>query len=540
MKASPSLGFLFAACLAGLLACTNPNAGGGNATVNIAAQSGTIASGTAGSATFGVTTTDIAAGSAGTVAWYGTSAGTGSGSAPTGIEAAASAVASNAATVTMTAGSSAVAGSYYFRVTYASQSSPVATLTVSAAGGHTIGSAQGAVGATTANSTSIPSTFATLTQGTFQEKSSAGAKALRSSRAALPGTNTELYVTTYQFTPDANGKLSAMSWHTQCYTGDGVAEANLIYEQIFNYEVIHVTEPYADGSINLIAHQTYNGNLCKQYRTFSTYEPVATAADWVIYPVGEPWTTADPAMWEVEYATYKLLYNTDGTVTVYSGEEFMDACAPSIWKSNGNLVDKGPFWVRATMPSTWEYTPLMSGGYPYFTLPQVKDIPWGSRSTHRYDSAAEAWDDKGSWHLDWASQTATWVADAGAPLLGYEYRWENPVTIAPSPSVPNFTVPSLAEGLIPSQVTLGATTGTTFQVSWTGASFKGVAYTKYRVHYETGAGPATSLDEFIEVEGTTISFTGAIPGTTYSLVVAAVDSVGEGPASAAISVTTEP
>ena len=103
----------------------------GTATVTIAAQSGTITSGTAGTASFAVTTSNIAAGSAGTIAWYTNSSATTKSSAPTGITASVSNVASNAAIVTMTATSSAVAGSYYFTVTEGSVVSLVGTLVIS-------------------------------------------------------------------------------------------------------------------------------------------------------------------------------------------------------------------------------------------------------------------------------------------------------------------------------------------------------------------------------------------------------------------------
>ena len=100
-------------------------------TVSLAAQTGTLTAGTAGEATFAVTTANIADGKTGSVAWYTTSAGTTSGSTPTGVSASLSNVASNKAVVTMTATTAALQGSYYFKVTIDGTTSAVATLTVS-------------------------------------------------------------------------------------------------------------------------------------------------------------------------------------------------------------------------------------------------------------------------------------------------------------------------------------------------------------------------------------------------------------------------
>ena len=99
-------------------------------TVNVGAQIGTLTAGTAGSATFTVTTANIANGQAGTVTWYTTSSGTTPTSVPTGITATVSAVANNAATVTINAITAAVNGERFFRVTIDGKQSNVATLEI--------------------------------------------------------------------------------------------------------------------------------------------------------------------------------------------------------------------------------------------------------------------------------------------------------------------------------------------------------------------------------------------------------------------------
>ena len=99
-------------------------------TVGVAAQSGTLITGTAGTVTFAVTTANIADGKSGTVAWFTTVAGTTAGSAPAGVSATVSAVSSNSAIVTVGATTEAADGSYYFKVTIDGTTSAVAVLTV--------------------------------------------------------------------------------------------------------------------------------------------------------------------------------------------------------------------------------------------------------------------------------------------------------------------------------------------------------------------------------------------------------------------------
>jgi hypothetical protein len=135
-KKSLSFELLFCLLIALVIfGCPNSGKGGittpieGTATVSMAAQNGTIMSGTAGSVIFPVTTTNVATGTPGTILWYTSTAGTTAASAPTGI----TAVVSGDSIVTMTAATSAVAGSYCFKVAYGSATSSVATLLVSSA-----------------------------------------------------------------------------------------------------------------------------------------------------------------------------------------------------------------------------------------------------------------------------------------------------------------------------------------------------------------------------------------------------------------------
>lgn len=116
--------------LAFIVSCPDP---GLPKTVVLGAQSGTIVSGAAGSATFSVSTANVAAGTAGSFAWYSSAAGTSSAPAPAGIAASVSALSGDAATVTMAASSAAIAGSYYFSLSEGGATSAVATLVVSAA-----------------------------------------------------------------------------------------------------------------------------------------------------------------------------------------------------------------------------------------------------------------------------------------------------------------------------------------------------------------------------------------------------------------------
>ncbi|MDR3673431.1 MAG: Ig-like domain-containing protein [Holophaga sp.] len=99
-------------------------------TVSLSAQSGTLASGTGGTATFTATTANIADGASGFLSWYSSSAGTTAGTAPNGITIVGTGLVSGGATITISAGPSIAAGTYYFKATFGSVASPVATLVV--------------------------------------------------------------------------------------------------------------------------------------------------------------------------------------------------------------------------------------------------------------------------------------------------------------------------------------------------------------------------------------------------------------------------
>jgi hypothetical protein len=100
-------------------------------TVTLGAQAGTIAAGTAGTATYTVTTTDISDSTAGVFSWYSDSAGKNAVSVPAGIIASVSSISGNLATITMTASTSTTAGIYYFSLTEGVSVSPLAMLTIS-------------------------------------------------------------------------------------------------------------------------------------------------------------------------------------------------------------------------------------------------------------------------------------------------------------------------------------------------------------------------------------------------------------------------
>ncbi|NPV92741.1 MAG: leucine-rich repeat protein [Firmicutes bacterium] len=97
-------------------------------TISVGLQSGTITAGTAGSATFAVTTTNIDDNTPVAINWCDASGN--SLSAPTGLSAAGSNVASNTSTITVIADVSTIEGTYYFTVTSGTATSSVVTVTV--------------------------------------------------------------------------------------------------------------------------------------------------------------------------------------------------------------------------------------------------------------------------------------------------------------------------------------------------------------------------------------------------------------------------
>jgi hypothetical protein len=118
------------------ISCTTPDGasdGASNPAVSVGLQSGTIVSGTAGSASFAATTSNVSAGTAGTVSWYTSSDGSTGASTPSWATVSVTSVSDNAAIVTISATSSAVAGTYYFKLSEGSVSSSIVALTINAA-----------------------------------------------------------------------------------------------------------------------------------------------------------------------------------------------------------------------------------------------------------------------------------------------------------------------------------------------------------------------------------------------------------------------
>lgn len=97
-------------------------------TISVDSQNGDITVGTAGSATFAVTTANIADGTAVTVNWC--NAGGSPAATPIGLSAAGTNIASNSSTVTVTANTAALPGTYYFKATSDGAASDVVTVTV--------------------------------------------------------------------------------------------------------------------------------------------------------------------------------------------------------------------------------------------------------------------------------------------------------------------------------------------------------------------------------------------------------------------------
>ncbi len=123
----------FALIFAGCETGTTPPPTSGDKTVSVAAQTGTLTAGSAGTATFEVSTTNIADGIAGSVSWFVDAAGATAGTTPAGIQVSQFETAANKATVTMTATDQTVEGDYRFKVTIDGTTSAVATLKVNAA-----------------------------------------------------------------------------------------------------------------------------------------------------------------------------------------------------------------------------------------------------------------------------------------------------------------------------------------------------------------------------------------------------------------------
>ena len=96
--------------------------------IRVGSQSGTITPGTAGSATFAVTTANIPDGTAVTVSWCDASGN--AASVPTGLSVAGTNVASSGSTITVTVEATAAGGTYYFTATGDGVTSGVTAVTV--------------------------------------------------------------------------------------------------------------------------------------------------------------------------------------------------------------------------------------------------------------------------------------------------------------------------------------------------------------------------------------------------------------------------
>lgn len=84
--------------------------------------------------------------------------------------------------------------------------------------------------------------------------------------------------------------------------------------------------------------------------------------------------------------------------------------------------------------------------------------------------------------------------------------------------------------------TTNTVTGTGFKAAWTAPTVDGPAITSYNVVVKQGTTTVPSGQ--VVVSGLTATVTGLTVSTAYTITVAAVNSVGAGPASSAASVTT--
>ena len=99
------------------------------------------------------------------------------------------------------------------------------------------------------------------------------------------------------------------------------------------------------------------------------------------------------------------------------------------------------------------------------------------------------------------------------------------------------TVPS-----VPLNVTLQVTTATSLQVSWSTPTFTNGPNLTYRVEYtgvdtENAVNGSFFMTSFLESSTTSVTISGLVPFSTYTIGVRASTSVGAGP-TAFINVTT--
>jgi hypothetical protein len=159
-----------AACAAAIIACSSPSSGGGGAeTVSLGAQSGAVTAGSAGAATYAVSTTNVPDGATGSFHWHSAASLSSAGTKPAWATPAVTAISGNAATVTITASSGAAAGTYYFSLVEDAAESDVATLVVGSAPpakSVTVGAQNGVMADGIAGSVTFPVTTANIADAT--------------------------------------------------------------------------------------------------------------------------------------------------------------------------------------------------------------------------------------------------------------------------------------------------------------------------------------------------------------------------------------
>ena len=99
------------------------------------------------------------------------------------------------------------------------------------------------------------------------------------------------------------------------------------------------------------------------------------------------------------------------------------------------------------------------------------------------------------------------------------------------------TVPS-----VPLNVTLHGSTPTSLEISWSTPSFSNGANLTYRVEYtgvttENAVNDSFSTPNFLESSSTSVTISGLVPFSTYTIGVSASTSAGAGP-TASINATT--
>jgi formylglycine-generating enzyme required for sulfatase activity len=180
--------------------------------VSLGSQSGSIISGTAGTATYTATTVNVPDGTAGSFVWYGSSSGGATTDPPAGITPTVTSVSSNGATVKMAATSSAAGGSYYFALAEGDATSARATLTISTPT-VTLGSQSGSIDAGAAGSATYAVTTANVAAGT------AGSFAWYTSSAGTTTTAPPTGITPTVTNVSGDGATATMTAASSCVAG---------------------------------------------------------------------------------------------------------------------------------------------------------------------------------------------------------------------------------------------------------------------------------------------------------------------------------